>query len=339
MSCIDEAVKAGARKEAACRTLGYSARTLERWVKEGEVLFDQRPETNRPPPSNKLTEEERERILEVCNEPSYSSLPPSQIVPKLADRGEYIASESTFYRVLKAENQLHHRGRSKAARKPRPLSTHVSMAPNELWSWDVTYLPTITRGRFYYLYLVLDIFSRKVVGWEVHDREKGELASDLMERCVLAERCYRKPLVLHSDNGGPMKSYTLQSKLVELGITPSHSRPRVSNDNAFSESMFRTLKYCPQWPSQGFKDIELARDWVRKFTQWYNNDHCHSGINFVTPSQRHEGRDKLILKNRDEVYRLAKSKHPERWSGTTRNWSPVEAVTLNPEKPTENLAA
>ena len=129
-----------------------------------------------------------------------------------------------------------------------------------------------------------------------------------------------------------MKCYTLQSKLADLGITPSHSRPRVSNDNAFSESLFRTLKYCPHWPSQGFATLEAARAWVHKFVSWYNNEHCHSKIKFVTPAQRHQGEDKAILAQRNNVYELAKAKNPERWSGSTRNWQPAGEVTLNPEK-------
>ena len=286
----------------------------------------------RPVPRNKLSDEERHRIIEVCNQTLYASLPPSQIVPKLADQGEYIASESSFYRVLKSVGQLHQRGRSKKRHKPKPPTTHCAANPNEVWSWDVTYLPTLTRGWFYYLYLIMDIYSRKIVGWEVHDKEQGELAAQLIERSVLAERCYRQPLILHSDNGSPMKSYTMQSKLIDLGITPSHSRPHVSNDNAFSESLFRTLKYCPQWPSRGFKDIESARKWVSDFVDWYNNEHCHSKINFVTPAQRHQGVHKVILTKRDQLYRNAKAKHPERWSGNTRNWGPVPNVTLNPEK-------
>lgn len=283
-------------------------------------------------PRNKLSDAERHRIISVSNQVPYASLPPSQIVPKLADLGEYIASESSFYRVLKSVGQLHQRGRSKKRRRLTPPTTHYADSPNAVWSWDVTYLPTLTRGWFYYLYLIMDIYSRKIVGWEVHDKEQGDLAAQLIERSVLAERCYRQPLILHSDNGSPMKSYTMQSKLVDLGITPSHSRPRVSNDNAFSESLFRTLKYCPKWPSQGFRDIEVAREWVRDFVTWYNNDHCHSKINFVTPAQRHQGVHKAILAKRDLLYQAAKAKHPERWSGRTRNWCPVSTVTLNPEK-------
>ncbi len=170
------------------------------------------------------------------------------------------------------------------------------------------------------------------VGWEVHDSETGERAAELMQRTVMTEQCFRKPLVLHSDNGSPMKSYTLQSKLADLGITPSHSRPRVSNDNAYSESLFRTLKYCPQWPSQGFASLDKARDWVKDFVSWYNHEHRHSRIKFVTPAQRHRGEDKGILEKRTTVYELARSRMPERGSGNTRNWSPAGAVALNPEK-------
>jgi len=228
---------------------------------------------------------------------------------------------------------------SKETKRSKPPATHIATGANLVWSWDISYLPANVRGMFFYLYLIEDIFSRKIVGWEVHNSETGESAAELMQRTVIAEQCFRKPLVLHSDNGSPMKSYTLQSKLVDLGITPSHSRPRVSNDNAFSESLFRTLKYCPQWPSQGFASLEIARDWVKSFVHWYNNEHRHSRIKFVTPAQRHRGEDKAILEKRDNIYRLAKSKCPERWSGNTRDWNPIGSVALNPEKEEQKEAA
>lgn len=300
---------------------------------------DQRPLAKRPEPSNKIPELDRARVLTVSNQAEYASLPPCQIVPKLADKGEYIASESSFYRILKAADQLHHRGRSKKVHKRKTPTTHIATKPNQVWSWDISYLPTGVRGLYYYLYLVEDIYSRKIVGQEVHDCELGDLAAELMHRTVMSEHCIGTPLVLHSDNGSPMKCYTLQAKLADLGITPSHSRPRVSNDNAYSESLFRTLKYCPQWPSQGFATLEIARDWVNDFTNWYNNEHCHSRIKFVTPAQRHRGEDKMILRKRHAVYKLAKAKHPERWSGETRNWDHIGEVTLNPEKNEKKVAA
>jgi putative transposase len=188
------------------------------------------------------------------------------------------------------------------------------------------------RGQYYYLYLIEDIYSRKGVGWEVHDQESGDNAAALLQRSVLSEQCLHQPLVLHSDNGAPMKSVTLLSKMYDLGITPSRGRPRVSNDNAFSESLFKTLKYCPQWPQNGFSSLDEARVWVRNFIRWYNNEHRHSRIRFVTPAERHRGHDHEVLARRHELYQQARSEHPERWSGNTRNWQPVGAVMLNPDK-------
>ncbi len=300
---------------------------------------DGRPAATRPPPVNKLTEAERQRVLEECNKAENASLPPSQLVPRLADRGVYIASESSFYRILKAADQQHERGRASKRTKPGPPTTHVALEPNSVWMWDVTFLPSRVRGMFYYLYAIEDLSSRKCVSWEVHERESGEYAAALVERAVLSERCVMKPLVLHSDNGSPMKSQTLRAKLNALGISPSHSRPRVSNDNAYVESLFRTVKYCPQWPSEGFESIEAARDWVRCFMHWYNEEHYHSGINFVTPGQRHRGEDQEILAKRHEVYTQAKARHPERWSGASRNWSPVGEVALNPRRAEQEKVA
>lgn len=329
---IDEASQAGARRKQSCELLGVSIRTLQRWVEGGTVKPDGRPGAVRPAPKNKLSEEERQAILAVCNQPKYASLAPVQIVPALADKGVFIASESSFYRVLNSEGQLKHRGRSRAPHKVKRPTTHHATEPNKVWSWDVTYCASRVRGQFYYLYMIMDIYSRKIVGWEVHVEESGELAAELMQRTVFREQCFRQPLVLHSDNGAPMRSVTLKQKLYDLNITPSHSRPRVSNDNPFSESLFRTLKYCPQWPSSGFTNIDDARVWVREFVNWYNNKHLHSRIKFVTPAQRHRGEDRAILEQRSEVYKTAKAKSPERWSGNVRDWQPIGTVTLNPEK-------
>ncbi len=159
----------------------------------------------------------------------------------------------------------------------------------------------------------------------------GELASALIQRCVLQEKCFQEPLVLHSDNGAPMKSLTMKAKLEELGITSSFNRPRVSNDNPFSESLFRTLKYCPLWPSSGFSNLNEARNWVQSFVNWYNFKHKHSKIRFVTPADRHAGKDAVILQNRRQILQDAKAKNPERWGKNIRNCNPVGAVSLNPE--------
>lgn len=286
----------------------------------------------RPIPLNRLSPEEEDRIRDICHEPEYASLPPSQIVPRLADKGVYLASESSFYRVLRRSGEVHRRGRQARRQKVSTPTTFIASGPCQVWSWDITWLPSVVRGHWFYLYMILDLYSRKITGYEVHEVESGERAAALMQRSVIRERCWRQPLVLHADNGAAMKSQTLQMKLYVLNITPSHSRPRVSNDNAYAESLFRTLKYVPTWPSSGFKTREEARVWVDKFTRWYNEEHRHSGIRYVTPAERHRGEDRELLQKRDELYRQAQKAHPERWSGKTRNWQPAGSVALNPER-------
>ncbi|MGL5150050.1 MAG: IS3 family transposase [Clostridium sp.] len=229
---------------------------------------------------DKLSKQERQSVLNIVNKPKYSDLPPSQIVPALADRGIYIASESTFYRILREENMQHHRRKTKKPEKSKVPTTFIADAPNQVWTWDITWLNAYNRGIYYKLYMIIDIFSRKIVSCEVWNEENGELAADLVERAVLSEKIKGKPLVLHSDNGAPMKSHTLKSKLEFLGVLSSYSRPRVSNDNPFSEAQFKTLKYRPDYPKDGFKSIDKAREWVSNFVNWYNTEHYHSGIDF-----------------------------------------------------------
>lgn len=329
---IAQACRGGATLQRACRVVGISLNCWYRWQQDSSVLPDRRPETPRPEPANKLSVQERSDILAVCNSSRFGSLPPTQIVPLLADEGCYLASESSFYRVLRQAGQVGHRGRAALPHRVAKPASHTATAPNQVWSWDVTWLPGAVKGQFYKLYLIEDIFSRFPVGWEVHEEETGELAADLVQRSVLAQRCATRPLVLHSDNGAPMKSYSLKAKLEALGIVPSHSRPRVSNDNPFSESLFRTLKYWPKWPRKGFASLEQARQWVKRFIHWYCHEHRHSGIRFVTPAQRHQGLDKSLLQCRHQLYLAARNARPERWSGATRNWSWIGAVQLNPDR-------
>jgi putative transposase len=332
---IKEAVTGGARLLLACEEAYISLRTYRRWIPvSGELCADKRPLTKRSTPHNKLSDEEIAEVLTVCNQAAYASVPPSQIVPRLADEGVYLASESTFYRILKVNKQLNHRGRARKPHKHKIPTTHIATAPKQLWSWDITYLASQIRGQFYYLYLFEDLFSRKIVGFEVYEHESGELAAGLLQRTVMQEQCFNKPIsvVLHSDNGAPMKSQTLKAKMEEMGVISSYSRPRVSNDNPFSEALFRTLKYCPMWPSNGFQSLEDARLWVMQFVNWYNNIHRHSQIGFVTPAQKHRGEDVDLMANRKSVYEAAKQNNPARWSGNTRKWEPIMTVTLNPEK-------
>ena len=199
VALINEAVTAGARSAKACAALEISDRTLRRWTKDGQIHADQRPLVPRPEPANKLSAAECAAVLEVCNSKEFASLPPSQIVPKLADQGRYLASESSFYRILRADGQQHHRGRAKPPVRRKPPTSYQASAPCEVWTWDITWMPGPVAGMFFYLYLIVDIFSRKIVGWEVHERESAELAAVLIRRAVLAEGCIARPLVLHAD--------------------------------------------------------------------------------------------------------------------------------------------
>lgn len=327
-SCIDlinEANANGCRKKIACYDCGISVKTLERWEKN---LIDLRSGPNTSP-ANKLSDEEREKIVLIANSAKFKDMSPCKIVPALADtQGVYVASESSFYRVLKEKKLLSHRGKSKEKTMNRPAPL-VAMAPNEIWSWDITYMKGPIRGQFYYLYLFMDVFSRKIVGYEVHENESMELSSALIDKICKTENISKDQLTLHADNGGPMKGATMLATLQFLGVMPSFSRPSVSDDNPFSESLFKTMKYCPEYPEGGFKSLAEAREWVKRFVDWYNNDHLHSGIKFVTPSQRHEGLDKEILEKRKEVYREAMLMNPNRWSKKMKNFEWIAEVSLN----------
>jgi putative transposase len=332
---IESAQRHGARLHQVCREAGLSVRTLQRWKAEGGVLRDDgRPGAMRPKPSHALTAEERVKVLQIANDARFAALPPARIVPMLADEGVYLASESTFARILRDQGQSVRRGREKPPTRSRPPSTHIASGPRQVWCWDMTYLPATTAGRWFHLYLILDLYSRKIVGWEVHGTDAAEHAAHLVRRTALAEGIARladKP-VLHGDNGATLKATTVLAMLQWLGIKPSYSRPRVSDDNAYAEALFRTAKYRPEFPAGGFPDLEASRQWARRFVDWYNVEHRHSGIRYVSPAQRHDGEDHRILAARDAVYAAARERHPTRWSGPTRDWSPIGAVTLNPER-------
>ena len=261
-------------------------------------------------------------------------MPPCEIVPTLADEGTYIASESTFYRILREEKMQNHRGRYQKPRKYAKPTSYCATASNQVWTWDITYLNGPVKGLFYYLYLIVDLFSRDIVGWEVWEEESAFHASELIRRACLAQgRLTTQPLVLHSDNGSPMKGATMLETLYALGITPSNSRPRVSNDNPYSESIFKTLKYRPNYQPKGFENLDKARRWCKRFVQWYRYEHHHSGIKFLKPAERHSGKSAEILANRTEVYQAARLAHPERWNGrATRDWNDINEVYLNPDK-------
>jgi len=333
---IEEAHEAGCRIKPACELLELDIRTLQRW-QCADNLNDKRhgPITQ---PANKLTAAQRARILEVANSAPYCNQSPSQIVPNLADEQIYIASESSFYRTLKQANMLKHRSASKpkAHKKPAEFS---AIKPNQLWTWDITYLMSLIRGQYFYLYLFVDVFSRKIVGFDVFDTESAEHAAEVVTDAYINEKLREGDVALHSDNGGPMKGATMLATLKNLGVMPSFSRPSVSNDNPYSESLFKTLKYCPEYPSNPFACVADAKGWVKKFVDWYNNIHLHSGIKFVTPNSRHQGLDKQILEKRIVVYQRAKQENPNRWSKKTRNWEHVDIVYLNKKSNSKKMAA
>lgn len=331
LDMVRDTVAAGATEEGACGVLGLSSRTLQRWrASDGG---DDRRCGPKSRPKNGLTDRERQAVLSIVNAPAYRDLSPKQIVPRLADEGRYFASESTIFRILREEGQLAHRGR---ARPPvsRPPEEHVATGPNQVWSWDITYLKTTIRGRFYYLYLTLDIYSRRIMGWEVHEEESSALAAALFKQTCVERRVDPRGLVLRSDNGPPMRGSTMLATLQKLGVVSSFSRPATSSDNPFSEALFRTLKYRPDYPLP-FESLEHARAWVATFVAWYNHEHRHSALRFVTPDERHHGRDAAILAARQRVYEQARRRRPERWSGDIRNWTPIGPVRLGPRKTDE----
>ena len=332
---IAQAKADGARLRPACALAGIDVRTLRRWTAgAGLARGDRRPDADRPVPSHALSEAERAQIVAVANEPRFAETPPARIVLVLADEGIYIASESSFHRVLRAHGQMNRRGRAQPPRMSRPPTTHSATRPGDVWCWDVTFLPSPIQGRWFYFYLILDLYSRKIVGFEVHDTDSAEHAAHLARRTALAEGVHAMAVrpVLHGDNGATLKATTVLAMLHWLGIEPSYSRPRVSDDNAFAEALFRTAKYRPEFPLTGFAGLDSARQWARRFVQWYNHEHRHSGICYVTPAQRHAGQDGPVLAARHAVYQDARRRNPHRWSGSTRNWTPVGVVTLNPER-------
>ncbi len=326
LEMVQAAIESGCAQEKACDVVGVTPRTYQRWG----LIPNSRDGRCGPlsEPTNKLSQQERAEVIRISTSAEFCDKSPHQIVPTLADRGDYVASESSFYRLLKGAELLKHRGKTKPRSVTRPRS-YLATRPNQIYSWDITYLLSAIRGQYYYLYLFLDIFSRKIVGSEVYENESAELSSRLLVNICEREGVSPDQVTLHSDNGSPMKGATMLVTMQKLGVMPSFSRPSVSNDNPFSEAMFKTLKYCPQFPTKPFESLEAARNWVKAFVIWYNTEQLHSGINFVTPESKHTGEDVKILSQREEVYAKAKTKNPERWSGATRNWKPIQEVKLN----------
>lgn len=284
-------------------------------------------------PHNKLTPEERSAVLAVINSEEFKDLPPSQIVPRLADKGVYLASESTMHRLLRGLHQnTHRRSERPAQKRNKPFALKAALI-NQVYTWDITYLPTTIKGVYFYLYLFVDIFSRHIVGWQVYSSESADQAAALLTDICLRNSIHQDQITLHSDNGSPMKGETMLATMQRLGVAASRSRPSVSNDNPFSESLFRTLKYRPDRPVKPFESLSEAREWGELLVNWYNCEHRHSAIGFVTPEQRHTGQDIELLKQRTALYEQARQKNPLRWSKQVRNWNRIDVVHLNPDKP------
>jgi putative transposase len=317
--------------------VGLSARTIERWRSRPDG--DDRRSGPHRRPANALSPIEEAQIVSVLRCPRYAHLSPKQLVPQLADAGLYLASESTVYRL---QRRLGLRKRKRTLVRTdvtRASNLHRACGPNQVWSWDITWLPTTVRGVYLHLYLVMDVWSRKIVGWRIANTGSAAIASELITRACEEGNVDPRGLVLHSDNGKPMRASTMLATLQWLGVIPSFSRPHVSDDNPYSEALFRTLKHTPAYPRTPFPGITFAKRWVERFVTWYNCEHRHSAIRYVTPDERHGGRENRILDRRHELYQWARDANPERWSGRTRNWTPVGLVILNPQRASVTAAS
>jgi transposase InsO family protein len=330
LELISEAQASGVRLGPACGVLGISARTIERWRANPQV-GDRRCGPQRRS-RNALSPAEEAQVVSVLTSSRYAGLSPKQLVPQLADEGLYLASESTMYRLQRRYGLRTKKRTTPRTHVARASTVHQATRPNQVWSWDISWLPTTVRGTYLYLYLIMDVWSRCIVGWRIAQRESADIAAALMQQACCEGNVDPRGLVLHSDNGPPMRGSTMISTLRWLGVVPSFSRPHVCDDNPYSEALFRTLKHTPAYPQLPFVDLVAANRWMARFVEWYNGTHRHSAIRYVTPDQRHHGRDRAVLASRHKLYERARGVNPERWSGSTRNWVPVDLVVLNPER-------
>ena len=313
----------GARSSRICDGINISIRSLQRWRKN---LADRRKGPKRH--YKVFSAKERIEILSLLLSEEYCDYPPHQIVAKLADQGVYKGSASSMYKILREENLLAHRGRSKKPTHTPKLETKAT-GPNQVWCWDITYIPSKLRGHWYFLYVFEDIYSRKIVGYKLEKEESDVASESLFTHCLKAEGITGERLRLHNDNGNVMKGYFFTEKLKSLGVIQSFSRPSVSNDNPYIESLFKTMKYRPHYPYRPFRSMQEAETWIGGFVKWYNNHHLHSGIQYVTPVSRHIGEDETILSQRRKIFQKAQAKKPWRWSKAPKNWQPETTVELS----------
>lgn len=307
--------------------VGISVRSLQRWRTEG--LIDGRKGAAKNT-ARKLSAEEEDAVYRAANQERFADMTPEQVVASLAQESTYLASASTFYRILKRRKAVNHRSDTRTPIHHSKPPQRIATGPNQVWSWDITWLNTEVKGLWLYAYVIMDLWDRCIVGWSIHEREDGELAKLMFERAC-RDHC-ATPNFLHSDNGGPMKSYTLVEFLYSRGITLTTNRPRVSNDNPYSESLFKTVKYRASFPRQ-FTDLMSAMTWFAGFVDWYNNGHLHSGLAYLTPGQRRSGASQHILSLRNLAIENARAKNPLRWGKRpAKKYHLPPKVILNPDK-------
>lgn len=315
----------------ACRAFGVHPRTYRhrRQQRRGALPARTRSRRVRAPHPASLSAAEKERVLQALCSPRFYDLSPAQVYHTLLDEGAYLCSIRQMYRLLEDHGLLVERRRGGHQRRGlHPMPVLEARGPNQCWTWDITRLPGPTKGARYFLYSVLDIFSRRVVGWTIATRESVGVARELIRRTCERERVDPGQLTLHADRGGPMIAGSLAELLLDLGIQKSHSRPRVSNDNPFIESAFKTLKYHPDYP-QRFASLQAARAWCRAFFTWYNHQHYHSGIAYLRPADVHVGRHHEILERRQDVLDQAAATHPARFSRRPRPARPPSRAWIN----------
>jgi putative transposase len=308
---------------AACVALGVSRASYYRSQKPAPA-----PKP-RPQPARALSDDERARVLAILDSDPYMDLAPAQVYAKLLEDGEYLCSPRTMYRVLAKAGQVRERRaqrRHPVYKKPQLVAT----APNQVWSWDTTKLPGPTKGTYYTLYVILDIFSRYIVGWQVTERESATAAQELIAACCERQRIAREQLTVHADRGSPMVAKSTAQLYLDLGVAKSHSRPHTSNDNPYSESNFRTLKYRPEMPEQ-LGSLPHARQVVRELVDWYNEEHYHVGLALLHPVDVHYGRAADIVAARQRVLDAAHLRHPERFvKGQPTQKTPPTVAWINP---------
>ena len=313
-----------------CKRLCISHRTIQNW--ENRKLEDKRKGAEKSV-HNRFSEEEEDRIISVSCSDKNKDKTPYEIVAELAENGEYIGSVRSIYRVLRRRGVIIVKPKSRKNKSGDSVEIKAE-SPDQIYSWDISYLKRPIRGLYYYLYMFMDIWSKEIMGWKVYEEESGINARDLFNE--IASGKITNGIILHSDNGGPMRSSTLRGTLEELGVIQSFSRPSVSNDNAFSESLFSTIKRNAGYP-KSFNSIEEAEEWMSRFVNWYNKQHRHSSLDYVTPYQRRSGEYKEIFEKRNRTFTIARKEHPERWTGNTKYWQIKDEVFL--KKPNRSKKA